>query len=112
MREKGFKSTNLGKDLIDALNGSKKEMDEIYKIISDLMLHSHFNIFIVFHIINSNLSRYKRENESTIVELTSLMSSNESSNKIKTTIVFFPESYPSSMLEGLIMNKKVNIFEY
>ncbi|MBD3211674.1 MAG: hypothetical protein GF311_03625, partial [Candidatus Lokiarchaeota archaeon] len=111
LKSKGFENTYLGKDLRKNWDNSKN-ISDIYVKIEKAIQEFDFNIFVLFHNISSPATRFKQENDSTIVELMSLICSGTYSEKRKRTLVFIPQGYISSMLKGVIESKRVNIFEY
>jgi hypothetical protein len=120
LRERGFHKTYLAKDLIKgsliSSLSSRAKSRSIYNQIKELMLRFDFNIFILFSNRNRKNERileiYNRENESTIIELSSLVNSEIFEEKTKRTLVFLPKGYNPTMVEGFISQKKLNIFEY
>ena len=105
--EKGFTRTYLAKDVIEEELDyeNKDKLAKFYSIIKFEMFKSDFNIFIFFGEPN-------KENESTIIELSSLVNSEQFSKKINKTLLLFPSNFSSSMLEGFARSEKLNIFIY
>jgi len=105
--ERGFTRTYLARDIIkEEFDYDNKDiLANFYSKIESEMINSDFNIFIFFREPN-------RENESTIVELSSLVHSEQFSKKIDKTLVLFPSNFSSSMLEGFVTSNKLNIFIY
>ncbi len=113
LRRKGFENTYLGKDLKESdLSVSIKNKSNLYKRIESAIREFDFNLFIFFHNINSNKIKYKKENESTIIELSSLLHFEDYKNKENRTLVLLPKDYNSTMLLELIEEKRVNVFNY
>lgn len=101
---KGFINTSIAVDFIKIANEKPFE-EKMGKVLADIiksMKKSDFCIFIFFE---------NEKNDSVIVELASLIQSSaiRSDNKV---LVILPRYYFSSMLTGLITNKKLNIFRY
>lgn len=104
LRRKGFKKTGLAKHPFKNTIGLSYEekMSLAFSKIEKKMLNADFNIFIFF----------PNENDSTLVELTSLVKSSRFSDKKNKTLVILPKNYNASMLIGLIGQNKINIFRY
>ena len=105
--ERGFTRTYLARELIkeEFDYNNKDKLAYFYSKIESKMFNSDFNIFIFF-------AEPNKENESTIVELSGLVNSEQFSKKINKTLVLFPSNFSSSMLEGFVKTKKLNIFIY
>jgi len=118
LRERGFLKTYIAKDLIEEsiISSLSSRAKSIYNKIEELMVKFDFNIFILFSNRNRKnerfLETYNRENESTIIELSSLVNSEVFEEKTKRTLVFLPKGYNPTMVKGFISQKKLNIFEY
>lgn len=112
--EKGFKKTQLGRDVIGVPPKTPYDakLAYIFEKIKNSMLESDFNIFIFFSPIDSTKLSYSNLNESTSVELASLVESTTDSNLFRRIIVFFPKDYYSSMVRGLVFSRNLNVFEY
>jgi len=104
LRKKGFKKTTFAKHLFKDIEGLSYEekMGIALNKIEKKMLKTDFNIFVFFSIAN----------DSTIVELTSLVKSVHFSEKKSKTLVILPREYNASMLVGLIGQNRLNIFRY
>lgn len=112
--KKGFENTKLGRDIIEVPSGTifDANLAYIYEKVKEAMLESDFNIFVFFSPIDQTKISYSNINESTSVELTSLVEST-TDNKINSRlIIFFPNGYYSAMVQGLTISKKLFIFEY
>ena len=110
----GFQNTFIGRDLV-SIDGNLNYRDKMAKFLFDIknqMLKADFNLFVFFHNIDNEDNRFKKENESIIVELMALVETPKYSEKENKTLVYFPYNYSSSMLEAIITQKKINIYEY
>ncbi len=101
--KKGFINTSIAVDFI-TINETPYE-EKMGKTLEDIiksMKESDFCIFIFFE---------NEKNDSVIVELASLIHSSaiRTENKI---LILLPRHYHSSMLIGLISNKRLNSFRY
>jgi len=101
---KKFINTSIAADFITIVNEKPYE-EKMGKLLDDIikgMKIADFCVFIFFE---------NEKNDSVIVELASLIQSSTISadNKI---LAILPRYYHSSMLTGLISNKKLNIFRY
>ena len=104
LKEKGFINTFLAKELIKIPQELKSENKNafIYNEIKKKMLETDFNIFILFY----------NKNDSVIVELSSLVDSENFEEKYEKTLVNLPFDYDYTIVKGLISEYKLNIFRY
>jgi hypothetical protein len=104
LKDKGFQDTKLALDLITI---PEKGLSEDYEAIiltqiEELMNEVDFNIFVLF----------PKENNSTLIELTSLIKSDMFSTKKDKTLVILNRNYNVSMLLGLLKRDEINTFRY
>ena len=102
--EKGFLKTSIAVDFITIIKETSYE-EKMGKTLEDIiksMKDSDFCIFIFFG---------NKKNDSVIVELASLINSSETRTESK-ILILLPRLYHSSMLMGLISNKRLNSFRY
>ncbi len=104
LKGKGFKNTQLAKHPFEKTNGLSYEEKMCIALnkIEKKMLEADFNIFVFF----------PSENDSTLVELTSLVKSAQFSDKKEKTLVILHKNYNASMLMGLIGQNKIIVFRY
>ncbi len=101
---KRFINTSIAADFITIVNEKPYE-EKMGKLLEDIikgMKSADFCVFIFFE---------NEQNDSVIVELASLIHSSTISDNNK-ILAILPRHYHSSMLTGLISNKKLNIFRY
>ena len=101
---KGFINTSIAANFITIIN-EKPYAEKMGKVLEDIIKDMKISDFCVFVFFENE------KNDSVIVELASLihLSAIRADNKV---LVIFPRNYHSSMLTGLIANKKLNIFKY
>ena len=111
---RGFLLTNLANDLVRIpSDGSYVEkMAIVLSLIKEEMYSSDFNVFIFFTNQEEDRELFKSENESTIVELMTLLESKYYEQKKNKILAILPMNFSSSMLEGQISLKELNVFEY
>ncbi len=104
LKERGFQNTKLAIDIINVHNSKKTAELEAYILseIEKLMQEVDYNIFVFF----------PSENNSTLIELTSLIKSPAFEMKREKTLVCLERNYNVSMLTGLIQKGKIYTFFY
>ncbi len=101
---KGFINTSIAANFITIIN-EKPYAEKMGKVLEDIIKDMKISDFCVFVFFENE------KNDSVIVELTSLIHSSAIRVDEK-ILVILPRNYHSSMLTGLISNKKLNIFRY
>ncbi len=104
LRQRGFQQTKLAIDIIKIPEKIEEETYEasILSEIEEIMHTVDFNLFILF----------PNNNNSTLIELTSLIKSLEFPVLREKTLVIINRNYNVSMLKGLLEKDKVYTFFY
>ncbi len=104
LKQRGFQQSKLAVDIIKIPDKLEDVAYEVYILseIEKIMHEVDYNLFIFF----------PNDNNSTLIELTSLIKSLEFSTLRERTLVIINRNYNVSMLKGLLKKDKVYTFFY